>query len=393
MTGPSMSDLRAAYEAWLTKPTRTRHLRTPEPHSDGPREMDIFSFEEDGDEPIAFIATCGMSTFEINAPSRRIELVLPISARIDDAQFEALAKWLGELATVPFRQRSSFAPNVIAGRYRVPVFDGKSFVLLADFKIRAADYLPMDEEVRLLRVTPLTEAEAAIARDIGDADTYQRFQLEGIQHQDPKRPEAKLGDPVPASIDPPTGEPTGEPIDEIWKAIEDWLRAHAGPTLDALRPGADDTAIADLERAIGVSLPADYRASLKRHDGRAYLTDYEYLSIARIVSVWQSKQKALDEGTFIGREVNDKGGGVVRDFWWHPGWIPFAEDGAGNLLCIDTVPGWKGTRGQVIHWERTSGPFGGPNRSFHQWLRTYRDDLLGGQRYEVDDEGLINIKP
>ena len=81
--------------------------------------------------------------------------------------------------------------------------------------------------------------------------------------------------------------PGDESIAGIWKAIDDWLRVHAAPTLNALRPGANNAAIANLEHAIDVRLPAHYRESLMQHDGGAYLTDYEYLSVAQVASVWR----------------------------------------------------------------------------------------------------------
>jgi cell wall assembly regulator SMI1 len=129
-----------------------------------------------------------------------------------------------------------------------------------------------------------------------------------------------------------------------------------------------------------------------RHDGDAYLTDYEYLPVAQILSAWEGKKRAFDDGVFQGREVTEKGGGLIRNFWWHPGWIPFGQDSAGNLLCIDMVPGCQGRRGQILRWEREEGPLPGPGRSFHEWLRRYRDDLLGGA-FDVSPEGLIQIRP
>ena len=393
MSGPSLTDLKDAYGSWVSPPTRTLRLHSSaagKPGApEGPSDMDVHAFEEDGAEPFVYLATAGMSTLAIPGPAPRIELVLVMAGRLDQAQFEALARRLGELATVPFQKQVFFAPNMVVGEFALPQFDGKNQLLLADFNIRTADHLPIEPAVRLLRVTPLFPAEATIARDIGDLETYERFKLESINHQDPHRNQAALAEP-PGVAAPAI---TGDPIAKLWSDIEGWLGAHARPTLAALRPGADAPAIAELERTIGVALPQEYRESLARHDGRAYLTDYEYLSVAQVQKIWTAKKAAFDAGEFAGRDVADKGGGVIRNFWWHPGWIPVAEDGAGNLYCIDMVPAWQGKRGQLLRWERTSGPFPSSEKSFHDWLGTYRGDLLAGQRYEVDGEGFINIKP
>jgi len=48
-------------------------------------------------------------------------------------------------------------------------------------------------------------------------------------------------------------------------------------------------------------------------------------------------------------------GGRVRAVHYSDGWIPFAEDGGGCLLCVDFDPGPKGTMGQIVQWEIRGG--------------------------------------
>src|SRR5688500_16587616 len=61
-------------------------------------------------------------------------------------------------------------------------------------------------------------------------------------------------------------------VTKAWDRIETWLAAHA-PTLRAeLPPGASDAAIADCERGLGLTFPADLRASFARHDGGGDVT-------------------------------------------------------------------------------------------------------------------------
>jgi len=56
-------------------------------------------------------------------------------------------------------------------------------------------------------------------------------------------------------------------VDRAWARIETWLKAHAPVSAASLRPPADDEAIADAQRRVGVRLPAELVASLRRHDG------------------------------------------------------------------------------------------------------------------------------
>ena len=48
-------------------------------------------------------------------------------------------------------------------------------------------------------------------------------------------------------------------------------------------------------------------------------------------------------------------GGRVRAVHYDGGWIPFAEDGGGCLLCLDTNPGPKGKANQIVQWELRGG--------------------------------------
>ncbi len=48
-------------------------------------------------------------------------------------------------------------------------------------------------------------------------------------------------------------------------------------------------------------------------------------------------------------------GGRVRAVHYSDGWIPFAEDGGGCLLCVDFDPGPKGKIGQIVQWEIRGG--------------------------------------
>jgi hypothetical protein len=45
----------------------------------------------------------------------------------------------------------------------------------------------------------------------------------------------------------------------------------------------------------------------------------------------------------------------VQPVHYTGGWVPFADDGGGCLLCIDVDPGPKGTFGQVVQWELRGG--------------------------------------
>jgi cell wall assembly regulator SMI1 len=70
---------------------------------------------------------------------------------------------------------------------------------------------------------------------------------------------------------------------------------------------------------------------------------------------------------------------------WHTGWIPIAEDGCGNLYCVDLAPGPAGRVGQVIKWENAGGPFASSSTDLAELLERYATALESGRhRYESD---------
>ncbi|MER7792796.1 SMI1/KNR4 family protein [Streptomyces sp. NPDC097640] len=157
--------------------------------------------------------------------------------------------------------------------------------------------------------------------------------------------------------------------------IADWLTAHAVSATERLssrRGAADLAAIAELEAAVGERLPADFRSYLRFFGGSAGLDVFEYdgMSVPNILSRWRGLTDLLAKGTFDSAEPHelDPDNGSVRYRWWHPGWIPFAQDSGGNLHCIDLAPERDGVRGQVFSWENHGGPLGVRAQSFEQFL-------------------------
>lgn len=384
MSGMNLDDLRDGYEGWLAPPDATFRFHLRDLPGPGTEDLDVHVFEETEDDPFVYLATAGISSY--GDPEQRVELVLQATGRFERKELEDLARGLSDLALMLLRKDVPIFANTVLEGVPIPLFADMSSILLSDFNILSADYLPTDPPVCLLGVTPLFAREAAVAREAGDTEVHHRFRVEGGDPANPLRRECELPEAEGQASFP---EFAAGSVREIWSELEAWFDLNARPTRDALRSGADKSLLERIESAIGFELPPCYRESLNRHDGRAYLTDYEYLSSAQVLKIWSGKKLALDQGEFLGREVLDNGGGVLRNFWWHPGWVPFAADSGGNLLCIDLAPGWKGVRGQIISWERASGPHSGSEHSFHEWLRRYRDDLLAGGRFEVDEDGLM----
>jgi cell wall assembly regulator SMI1 len=141
-------------------------------------------------------------------------------------------------------------------------------------------------------------------------------------------------------------------MNNSWQRIENWLTTNAPDILRGLRPPASPIAIDKASIAVGIDLPTDLLEGLYHvHDGQKsnaqnLLDEWELLPLARVSTEWRMLKELRDEGDF--ESTKSRSSGITRQDWWHPQWIPFAANGAGDFLCTDLAPGPKGTLGQVI---------------------------------------------
>jgi cell wall assembly regulator SMI1 len=173
-----------------------------------------------------------------------------------------------------------------------------------------------------------------------------------------------------------------ESVRNAWKDIEKWYGENTPNLLQSLQPGASEQQLNDFETRVGFSLSKDYWASLKIHNGNVYVHDYCYLSLEGVLVNWEIMTNLVKRGDFDDR--SSLGQGVIQNVWWHSKLIPFAEDSAGNQLCIDMSPGPDGVLGQIVYYETEEGLLVSPYTSFLEWLTNYRDELYQGM-YKVED--------
>lgn len=168
-------------------------------------------------------------------------------------------------------------------------------------------------------------------------------------------------------------------MQQQWKRLEAWLKAHNPALLADLNPPASDADIQALEQKLGVKLPADFVECLKVHDGQRGAADglfagLEFLSSQRILEEWRVWKQLLDGGDFDGAEAEPGVG--IQPVWWNPKWIPFTYNGAGDHLCLDLDPSSQGRSGQVITLWHDDGARRKRADSFAQWFAEFVDKTL-----------------
>ena len=392
--------LHAAYEPLLGKPAKVLPFRRRTPDAAMPGELDVLIFQPrdysrlPDDKCFTFLATAGISSLPLPETGRRVELVVRVDGRQPEEGLEALGRTLADLAILPFRENFSWLPDLVLYDLRLPLFERMDCGLITSWPIPSETRLPgLPLPVPVLSLYPIFENEIGFIRRSGTLHAYRSALRQGINWYDPRRPPA-VPEPAPDSPPPMERSPTvvessAKPaVESVWNDIESYLQANAPEAHQALPAGASQEEIDSLEAGTGARLPEEYKASLKRHNGKARVQHYRLLSAADALSSWSSMRKLSDQGTFAANEVVYGEGGEFQNTWWHPGWIPVAEDSGGNLILVDTAPAERGTQGQIIQWDTVEGPSLARQKTFLSWLESYRDDLQAG-KYKVDESGIL----
>jgi cell wall assembly regulator SMI1 len=190
-------------------------------------------------------------------------------------------------------------------------------------------------------------------------------------------------------------------IQSTWQRIDAWLSINASHIWQNIQSGALETEIIQAEVAMGLTLPEDFKASYRIHNGDYKInlvSGMTIFSLADIVSEWQMF-KELDEGEtwsdagppyYVEHSLAGSKFEAIQPVWWDTHWIPFGRDLAGNCCCIDLAPTPKGSPGQIIDWDHEVGPSRVLASSFSDMLSTFANDLEAGA-YVVDvNEGFIH---
>ncbi len=165
-------------------------------------------------------------------------------------------------------------------------------------------------------------------------------------------------------------------MNNLWERIQNSLEAKsARAVVNDLNPGANPDQIAELTRQFNEESIAELTAYLRIHDGQ----DGRY----NLIFPWQllcvqsinSEIELMNETFPNGAEEDIDAIGPVKPLLWNRAWLPFASDGAGNLMCIDADPDDGGTKGQVIQWAADPPYVEVIASSLQAWLEEFVVDL------------------
>lgn len=163
--------------------------------------------------------------------------------------------------------------------------------------------------------------------------------------------------------------------------LDAWLAAHRPGFHAALNPGATPAALDALAARAGHALPPLLRELLTWRDGEPFdrfaglAPGQVWMSITRITEELQLMDGMAAAGEFGSPD------------WWRRGWLPFLENGAGDLVCIDLVGSFDGEPGQIIEFVHDDAARTITYPSLAGWLGTLVEALEAGLL--VEDYGDI----
>ena len=159
-------------------------------------------------------------------------------------------------------------------------------------------------------------------------------------------------------------------ITQIWDRIISKFKEQN--LVSDLNPGLNKAQIDHLLKEYNWKLPNDFLQSIQIHDGQVgykegILNGWQLLPLTFVISEWELMNKLLQNGKLnTNPSPNDK---LVFE-WWSKHWIPIASNGAGDLICIDLLPGEKGVLGQIIQFNHATPTRDVLADSFTIWLES-----------------------
>lgn len=120
-----------------------------------------------------------------------------------------------------------------------------------------------------------------------------------------------------------------------------------------LQPGASDEELKLVEETLGVTLPEEMKSIYRIHNGQVwesgvnpFVRNLTLSPTFDIIENWQFLQEEFDPDDELELDNEEQ----IKPVLWNEKWIPIAENGGGDYLCIDTDPAESGTAGQILYF-------------------------------------------
>jgi cell wall assembly regulator SMI1 len=185
-------------------------------------------------------------------------------------------------------------------------------------------------------------------------------------------------------------------VAESWERIERWYAEYAAPLTPSWPPGASAAAIRQFEKAIGATLPDEFKESVRIHDGGGDWwvpwREGELLSLDGILKEWRwyfewyaKGDDAPDDEDEDDSDLDELQGPIKRVVW-NQTRIPVTNNSS-NHLMLDLDPPADGVYGQLIDHTRSAGPTRVVATGWGEFLRNLVADLESGRYVYLEHQG------
>jgi hypothetical protein len=155
-----------------------------------------------------------------------------------------------------------------------------------------------------------------------------------------------------------------KPVMQLLAELDQWMRIHRADFYQQLNPPATDAELRQLEAQAGVALPAAFKALLKWRNGQPEdvlatfhpLTNEMFASSASMLD----RMRDMDELVRFGDIAPES---------WSKTWLPFMDDGGGDLSCLDLKTG------RIVSRDHETQEIRQTHASLEEWLRELVGEL------------------
>ena len=195
-------------------------------------------------------------------------------------------------------------------------------------------------------------------------------------------------------------------VTESWDTLMNWLAEHLPAALGSLAPPASEAAINEAEAVLGRSMPADWQALYRRHNGEilevppgVFDDGHRFLPLQQLAELAQmARTHAIpaDELSLSAWKQGIEAGlisvhGPVKPLAGSPDWIPFTSMNGDITRYLDFDPAPGGTPGQIIETDPEAGVYCVLAPSLEEFLANYVAGLQSG-RFRVEDQAIIDTR-
>jgi uncharacterized protein len=168
-------------------------------------------------------------------------------------------------------------------------------------------------------------------------------------------------------------------ITESFTKFQTWMLENAPDV--TFRPPANPAAIEDFSAKSDLNPPQEFHQLLLISDGEnrksaGSVGNWRLMPIAEIQAAWGWLTQVTAKGAFT--DLTADPSPYLQDTWWHPGWVPFVSNDAGDYFCIDTQPPEPSRYSQVLLFlqDRPERPL--VAASLGAWFDRVNRDLSAG---------------